>query len=678
MKLALKKIYEEGLTAEEAIMNLTTISEMDVDEKTAVGILKDKKITTREEDFSYKEIEWLYPEDPIDFVEHIKPSYRTLLKYLEEICKDPKTDWKDISFKEGIKSVMLIALEATFKLKEFFHLFNKEIEFQKSEEFNKLREFYIKNILPHFPEGLEGDYDWEKGWVQDEEVRGLDLDKSGINNLESIFRDQHYELFQLRDENDKPLISFDLTKNIKLFFGYDEAFLKKEDFSLKIRDFNDKDMQVVACQILNILKSELLKFYQMKFNLKKNKLAASISKAVIALMLASNYKNLSLYKKEKKSCISYFRDFQLFLREGYNTDEYVESFEYKGKKPFLIDLLHKISFSFFNRISGVKEEITGYIHKLMNYQKEDETLWNEILRRDDNLKQTLKKYPNGPLKKIIEVLEEDIVGFDPILQGNIPTKLYDIDNKIDVLHLPSPTRQENLLKAVVLEEFKGFLSVLEGKHIIFNFQDKNSLIDHARVEALENIENRAEFKSKIDIVSIDKNSDFYYQNKIFEKESSFLNFEKEFKKRILEEKYFSFPKEILIENIVKDIDQIHKILFFSKKDLSRQERMDFIEIFYHFLILKIIIKINPKSISFSSKDGLDVSSCQNGSFYAFMKMLKGEKIDKELLFWLLYSSPLLIRERGVDSEAVDRICSFLAFLDSKKDKIKNIFIDFSL
>jgi len=82
MDIGLKQKLKEGLTAEEAILNLTTISNMVVDEKTPVGILKEKRLTTEREDFSYKEIAditGLTPSNVGVKINRIKKTLKTLL-----------------------------------------------------------------------------------------------------------------------------------------------------------------------------------------------------------------------------------------------------------------------------------------------------------------------------------------------------------------------------------------------------------------------------------------------------------------------------------------------------------------------------------------------------------------------------------------------------------------------
>jgi hypothetical protein len=84
----LKTKLKEGLTAEEAIENLSAISDIEIDKKQKIGILENKRIVSNDEELSYKDILFLYPEDPIGFIDKIKPSYITIFEYLKSLKED--------------------------------------------------------------------------------------------------------------------------------------------------------------------------------------------------------------------------------------------------------------------------------------------------------------------------------------------------------------------------------------------------------------------------------------------------------------------------------------------------------------------------------------------------------------------------------------------------------------
>jgi hypothetical protein len=109
---------------------------------------------------------------------------------------------------------------------------------------------------------------------------------------------------------------------------------------------------------------------------------------------------------------------------------------------------------------------------------------------------------------------------------------------------------------------------------------------------------------------------------------------------------------------------IHKEFFDNKITLVRQERLDFIEIFYFFITIKLLEVLDVSFAAFVCKDGVDISSCKNGFFYAASKILQkhileNEDIENFLLF--VYSPALLVRERLVDSQRLNRTISALQY-----------------
>ena len=470
-----KILKEEELKLENAIENLTTIAEMDIDEKTQIGILQNSKITTNEEDFSYKEIEWLFPEDPEGFFENIKPSFRVMLDYLREVYENPATDWTDEKTKKGIQSMMALVADVVSKLNRYFALFKKEVDFIKSEEFKNIQDFYLNYISKKFPEKLEGEEAWVDEWKENKEAASLDFDKSGMKDFSSVEADIDYELFYIKNAVGEILFSPELIRNIKLFTYFDETVEVTDDLLVKIQRLKNRDMQFSSRQILDILNEDIHAFYKYKYDWKNNKLAGCINKSFMSLMLAANPK-IFFKTNGFKSCMDYFNDFQIFLRDGFSSDEYQKFFSYEEAKKdkrlnFLASLLHHLCFAFFTKMGGIKQEIIGYVHRIIRKGKEREKLeekasfYNKIIEKDDNLRTFLKKYPNGPMLKLLESLEkgEAAFGFDPIKQGNIPQKLYELKIKtktIDILHLPCPTKQQIITKAEIAKEEKAAFSIL--------------------------------------------------------------------------------------------------------------------------------------------------------------------------------------------------------------------------
>lgn len=682
---------KENLSIAEAIENLSSIAEMEIDEKTPIGLLQDKKLTTREEDFTYKEIEWLFPEVPQNFIDNIKPTYRVVLEYLKEIYHNPETDWENEKTIHGIQSVMNLVGDAANKIKEYFALFHQNVDFTQTEEFQAVENFFREFILKKIPQ-VEGKEAWEKDWDKNKKALLFDVEKSGLKDFESITKDEDYELLYIRDESDASFLTAELVQNLKLYARLESEKKEKEDPFIMLRKLNRRDIQISSRQILNMLEKEIQEFYKFQFNCVKNRLAGAINKSIMALMLAANPNNLN----KMKSCQNYFENFQAFLRQGFHSEEYRKVITKTEEKKdsniiFLVRLLNKISYSLFNRLGGVKEEFIGFIHYLKRKGQDKEKLerasfWSFLEETDDNIHSFLNKFSNATLSKVLDVLrleEEKAVAFDPLMQGNIPERLYDI-SKRKVLRLPCPTKQAIISKADIVEEFLGFLRVLKEEkksHLLINLQDRLSWRENARSKALEDIEQNSESPSAISVVSLSKDSSFYHQNDNYFAFTNGFRFIDEFKKLLLNnEEGFFIPAKLKTKDMEAFVDDclntIYNFFFLEKADLSRQERLDFIEIFYHFFILKLIEMTNPASISFTSKDAIDSSSVLNASFYSFIKLLNKSHIGKEdedYILWLIYTPAFLVRNRAVNSTGLIRLLSAMAFFDAHKDGCRQKF-----
>jgi hypothetical protein len=699
MDFKTKERIKENLTIAEAIENLTTIAEMEIDEKTPIGILQNKKITTREEDFTYKEIDWLFPEVPENFIDNIKPTYRVVLEYFKELYNNPETDWEDEKTIHGLRSIMSLAEDAASRIKEYFVIFHKNVEFTKTQEFKDVENYFREYILKKLPTEIEGKEAWEKEWPKNKEAVTLDADKSGLRNFDTIAKDEEYELFYIKNENDVPFLSGALIKNLKIYVRLEEGQKQEESPFVNFRKLEEKDMQLSSRQILNMLDHEIHEFYKFQFNCVKNKLAGSLNRSFMALMLAANPNNLM----KIKPCHEYFKDFQMFLRTGFETEDYRKVVTRTQEKEdsnvsFLTNLVNKVAFSVFNRLGGVKEEVIGFIHLFIKEGKDKEKLsskesvWNFMEESDDNIRSFIKKFPNYSLLKCVDTIrseEEKVMAFDPLVQGNIPEKLYELSfakNKMSILHLPCPTKQEIITKAEIVNEFLGFLRTLKEEktsHLLINLQDRLSWRENARSMALEEIEEIFEFKSSLNVVALSKDSNFYHQNEDYFAASSAYRFIDEFKKVLLNnEEGFFIPLKLKTKELIAFVDScmtnIHEFFFLEKSDLARPERLDFIEIFYHFFILKLIEMTKPGSISFTCKDAIDTGSVLSASFYSFIKMLEKSNLtkeDKDYLLWLIYSPALLIRERAVNPIRLTRSLSAMALFDAHKDHCKQKFLD---
>jgi hypothetical protein len=691
-----------ALTIHEALDNLSVISEMDSDGNVPIGIVKNNKFVIGSDDFAYRNVDWVTAENSVEMVNNIKNTYLAIIRYLKEMDQETMTDWDDPNTKKGLQSIMTLVGESAHKLDNYLAGIKgvkKSSEISTCKEYKDLQEFYLINILKKFDGELDVSKEWAREWVENKESINLDLEKSGLKDFETVKRDLEYELFYLCDDDEKPFFNVDLIRNIKLFCDFDESFDPDliDDPLTNIYSFLDKDLHASADQILNQLKKPMKKFFKEKKNYQGSELASLIYQAFLALMLASNPKNL-VENNIGKSSYQYFQDFQLFLRKALECKEYQNMIAYPEKKgEYLPVLINIISQAFFNRLGGIKQEIIGFILRLMrkgeqrsgNVIPKNMPFLSKLVEEDDNLRTLLNLYPNGPLFKDLDILrqEESEMIFDPILQGNIPLTLFDIKcnkSNIKVLHLPCPTKQELISKAKIIPEFKSLLysysfEKKENRHIIINLQDRTSWKEYARANSLEKIQSEAEFTKYLSVVSLTKSTHFYYQTELYYDLNNAKEFIDQFYTQLSspEEYGYFFPKYLQekdLNKFMKDaLEFIHKSFFGSEKKLSRKQRLDFIEIFYLIFTIKLCDILSPLSLSFTCKDAVDKGAAQTAAFYAFTKIISENnlnKTDEEMIIWLLYSPALLIRERAIDIQVLSRMLSCISHVMNEMESNK--------
>ncbi|HEY4255239.1 MAG TPA: hypothetical protein VGM34_02705, partial [Chlamydiales bacterium] len=486
----------------------------------------------------------------------------------------------------------------------------------------------------------------------------------------------------------------------------------EEDPILQIRAMMDRDIQAAAQQILQATKHLVSDFY---YSFRKmpshHGLARSLSVSVMALMLAANPRNL-LHNTTGKTALQYFEDFHRFLREALDHSEYQKMIAYPpGKEDeaaqLLLELAHGLCQTLFFHPGGIKQETIALLYRTMRRGSEkgkmsltkEDSFWSQLLRDDENYRAFLNKFPSGPLLKILDLVREreEMEGqpvFHPMIQGNLPHFLYQIEFKgkpIDILHLPSPTRQSIINKVEIVDEFRGFLRAQQSekqkkKHLLINLQDRTVWREYPRSKALESLQKSAEYHSVLAVVTIPKGTDFYLQT------SEYLNLNKAdeflsaFEAQLAspEDCGFFFPVEFKLQELTAFVKEtlpfIHRHFFEEKPTLNRRTREDFIEIFYQFLVLKLIQDLQPTSISFTCKDGVDTGATQAASLYAFLKLIHsglGSKETQDFVRWLLYAPALLIRERSVDSGRLTRTLTALervddAMQENRKEILKDL------
>ncbi len=672
----------KGLSLLEAVDSLTTLSEIDayVIQESLEEVLQNR--------------------------ERLKEVFKVIHTYLLKFIEKGSDELRDPNVQRGIHSLMVFINEAAQKIDRSSEAVEGKVIESMSQvsEYQDLQQFYMNKIAARFPRALESSGVLLEGWTYSKEEDSQDVRRKVLRDLGDVRQDRAYELFFIRKEDGHPFFNHQLLEHLKLVGNFNPILRNAigVDLFSHVQLIRDKNLQTGAKKILHAIEPYMDEYYKVGLRFKDKEFVGSINKALMALMLAANSRNL-MQNTTGKSCLSYYNDFQLYFRKAFLCKEY-KSYLLESKSQsneiasILLNLCHNLSAAFFTRGES-HIEMVAFIRLLIEKGEHEITtdaptkspvcMWNTLLDDDAGIRNVLKQYPSGPLMKAVHLFSEHLVeGFDPIAQNNLPFQLYTCigdEMHVTCLHVPCPTRQMRIGKAEIVEEFYGFLYSLSAKgsqrHLLINLQDHTSWEEHARCVALEEIQLDEKLKKSCSVVTLPKDGDFYLQTGPYLELKVASEFIEQFKSQVIGDKgcgyFFSAPWNSVQskEFIDQSMETIHVSFFGKKKHLEHKNRLDFIEIFFLFLILKMIETYNPDSISFTCKDGIDTGAVASAELFSFLKMMNGEeswnKEDKDSLLWMLYNPALTLRERAVDGARLDRMVSALLIVQGALEAHRN-------
>lgn len=703
---------EAGIpTFEEAVETLSSIADLEVDHE--VGSIQHQHLINANNPLNSLTVHWLNQDEEGVTIDAVRQTFRVILNYLRNFYEKEYRTPQDNHAVEGIKVIMLLVGEAAKKLDKCTKAFNQAhfTSITDLKEYKKLQEFYLSRVARKIDEGMLGKWilALSNKMPSDKDVKLVGKKGSYIKHifvdLDSVKKDLEYELFFLRKEDGTRFFSPRLIRNVKLVSDFGDYFgeIKNNEPISCIAVWQDRFAHNCAKDILSALRIHIDKFYRESVHHGENLLVESLNKALMALMLCCNPHNL-MHNLPIKDCRDYFYDFCKFLRESLSLVDYHKLITYPPKKSSrlaqtLLETTHYLCLALYTQITSL-QCLTGGVHGMIQEARNERSaehqqnvngsraLWNGLANDYSAMAKQLKKHPNGPINKILDALEEgEIREFDPLMQGNIPTQLFTLfteEKKITISRWPSPTSQEFIHKAAVINEFKGSLRACSHGHLIskclvFNFQDRTSWKEHCRCVAIEDLPNHESFAKCIDVVTLAKDTEFYHQQAPYDEENHADEFMKHFKEQLRDGSCGNiFPKSIekgLYNGFIDGVMAgIHEIFFSSRNVLSKDQRQDFIEIFYLFLQLKIMELCKANIVGYTCKDSIDVAECSGAQLFIFLKLLQQERLsehDQEQLDVMLYAPSLLVRERLMLPDRFNRMLSTVKVLEAVKHQLGN-------
>jgi len=695
-----------ALTIMEAVETLSSIADMDID--AVMNLVNHPELIDENQTSLQRVVQWLRPGDMGATVESVRDTFKIILHYLRNFYKKEYGYSLKPETTESIKSIMVLVGEAAKKLDRYTELFQhkKTKSVTELKEYRRLQEFYLSRIAHKVDESTLGK--WLIALTQRMmtsaapvtlEGKQASLSKHVFVDLDSVKKDSEYELFFIRKEDGTRFFSPRLIRNIKLVCDFGESLteVKMDDPLESVSLWREHHLNSVAAQLLKKAAPLINDFYHELSNA-SGELGENVSKSIMALMICAEPHTI-MHDPGLKGCAQYFKDFLYFLRLALNTREYQKLVAYSAADKhsvFMLNIVNTLCHALFYEVQldeNVFVNIINLVHEAVSEVSTEhrngaaaDQVWSHIANDNAALTKLLKQHASGPLIKVLNLLEDGSYNvFDSLWQDNTPYQLFNIHadaRKVSNINMPSPTYQEFINKVSVTEEFKAALRLMmarmEGEHhLLINLQDRTSWKEHARCVALEDLQKLSDFSNQITVVTLAKDTEFYHQLPPYTTENHANVFIETFKKQILDENTgYYFPnqlKEMLEPQYIDDLmHAIHRVFFSGKNVLSRDARLDFIEICYAFLELKLIELVKPTSMSFTCKDGVDVGSASNAELFGFLRLLNPEpwtQKDFDHLSFLLYTNPIMIRERIIMPERFVRLQSTMKAVE----KVKNEF-----
>lgn len=271
--------------------------------------------------------------------------------------------------------------------------------------------------------------------------------------------------------------------------------------------------------------------------------------------------------------------------------------------------------------------------------------------------------------------------FDPPQDGNITYpkfKLHDRQDDKDktFIRMPTPTIGSGP-QTRIADEFLGYLDYLKKrklKHLYFSYQDNRPTPIHRiknmrgifkligmndesyRTRVLEDLNNRADYKEVVTVLSLSKNSKFYHQ------EEKTYDTAKEFIREFLQKLFavetnngYFLPNKIVNNEFfgkAKDIlNKVHQLAFFAKPKLTVEERQNFIEIAY--VLLTEQLSQTAYSVNHTCKSGIDRAGGVHALIYSatVLMNLTSEQQDKISIYEKLQHIPQVLFEDALYNKA---------------------------
>lgn len=208
-------------------------------------------------------------------------------------------------------------------------------------------------------------------------------------------------------------------------------------------------------------------------------------------------------------------------------------------------------------------------------------------------------------------------------------------------------------------------------------------VETDRINAIIEIANGFE-KTFFPIV-LSKNSDFFKQSGIFEKQSKAKLFKEELIKQYFEHRPSvtgNFIPPHVMQKIVDLkgqsivwVNAIHEIMFRGKLELTVKQRQVFYDLYQDILVLYMIVILNVDSYNISCKDAIDRAADSNSRLWAHTGLvhnMEREPLFRERFEIRLFSRALMVRKREINRDRFNRNRLTVGFYERYKIRLQKL------
>src|SRR5262245_31368478 len=135
---------KEVLDIQEAMSNLATIAEINMEHPPLLGIVKGKTLVTDADEFPMGTIQWLSGEGADPILNVLDKTYRTIHYQLVAFYENPETDWESKKMQTGVAATMALVGESAEKMDRYLAFRTGKAlpgKISDREEFKALQQF---------------------------------------------------------------------------------------------------------------------------------------------------------------------------------------------------------------------------------------------------------------------------------------------------------------------------------------------------------------------------------------------------------------------------------------------------------------------------------------------------------------------------------------------------------